>query len=375
MPCAAHAARSRAASPTAGGAAAPPGGRPRATRARPTARARRVPEREGPRPARAAVGVDDGEVGGGDAGEGAACSRVRDGGRAADDRGGGAVAGAEAAEAAEDEGDVRAEDAAVGVALVDGDHLEVGQHVGPLAGASDSGVEDVGIGEEGGHRAAAAAGRPSASPSKAAARRWARRANAPSELVVCEGLGREEKERARARVGAHRRHERQHVGERLAEAVAVHTQTWRRRAPPRAPPPGARRAARSARGAPPRPARSSAAAPSSTVRWPRRRPRTRELSRHHGCAASQPQSVAAVTASPSLRRRRRRRRRGGGRRGGGRCRRWRRRAQWRRRRVARAVLGGEASDARAEGAVSAASSPGTSLILRAAANGARCRRC
>ena len=310
MPCAAHAARSRAASPTADVREAPPGATSSCHSSTPDGAsgggfqsARDRGPRAPPSASTTARSAEATPV------RALACSRG-DGGRAADDRGVGSRSGRRGGGGGGGQGDVRAEDAAVGVALVDGDHLEVGQHVGPLAMLrQDAGVEDVGVGEKGvalppqlrpvDHRRVAVEG----GGEEVRARRVGERAQR-RELVVCEGLGREEEERARVRVGAHRRHERQHVGERLAGggrrahadvAAAAHRRERlrlvreeppirARGAPPRPPPRRARR--RRAR-------RCAPAAPPTGGR-------ARAVRGTGGCAASQPQSVAAVTASPSL---------------------------------------------------------------------------
>ena len=59
-------------------------------------------------------------------------ARVAHGGRAADEARRGAVERGEAAEAAQDEGDVAAEDPAVHMRLVDDDVPQCAQHVRPL---------------------------------------------------------------------------------------------------------------------------------------------------------------------------------------------------------------------------------------------------
>ncbi len=71
------------------------------------------------------------------------------GGRGEQEDGVGAVAGAEAAQAADHLGDVRAEDPPVGVALVDDDVAQGAQEGGPArVGREDAAVQHVGVGED-----------------------------------------------------------------------------------------------------------------------------------------------------------------------------------------------------------------------------------
>ena len=91
----------------------------------------------------------------GDGGEGLAgevlgeLHGVADGGRAEDEAGLGAVAGADSAEAAQEQRHVGAEDAAVRVGLVDDDGVQALQEGGPaLVVGQDAGVQHVRVGEE-----------------------------------------------------------------------------------------------------------------------------------------------------------------------------------------------------------------------------------
>ena len=91
----------------------------------------------------------------GDGGEGLAgevlgeLDGVADGGRAEDEAGLGAVAGADSAEAAQEQRHVGAEDAAVRVGLVDDDGVQALQEGGPaLVVGQDAGVQHVRVGEE-----------------------------------------------------------------------------------------------------------------------------------------------------------------------------------------------------------------------------------
>ena len=112
---------------------------------------RRVPQRQRAPSRRRGVGRDHGERARRQAGEPRhVLSRVGDGGGAADEARARAIPRTDAAQAAEDEGDVRAEDAVVRVRLVDDNELEVceeGLPLGVMAG-EERGVEQVRVAQE-----------------------------------------------------------------------------------------------------------------------------------------------------------------------------------------------------------------------------------
>ena len=108
---------------------------------------RRVPDRDLPARRGRAVDVDQAEVL--EAREALGqLDGVGDRGGGEEEARGGAVGGGDPAQAAQDVGDVRAEDAAVDVRLVDDDDREVREQLGPggVVG-EDADVEHVGVGE------------------------------------------------------------------------------------------------------------------------------------------------------------------------------------------------------------------------------------
>ncbi|GAA3299582.1 hypothetical protein GCM10020295_38140 [Streptomyces cinereospinus] len=107
---------------------------------------RGLPEGEDQLPARGGVvgDLDDREAGEAAGGDG----RLGGGGGGQQEDRGGAVTGAQATQAAQYLGDVRAEDAAVGVALVDDDVLQRLQEGGPAGvGRQYAPVQHVGVGQ------------------------------------------------------------------------------------------------------------------------------------------------------------------------------------------------------------------------------------
>ncbi len=134
--------------------------------------------------------------------------RVADGGRAADEDRVGVVVAAEAAQAADQHRHVAAEDAAVAVKLIDHDVAEGREEVGPAGVVGeDAAVQHVGIGEEdvGLVAEGAALGLRGVAVVGAAVEAEALDAVAVTleglELILGEGLGGEEVERAAGRVG------------------------------------------------------------------------------------------------------------------------------------------------------------------------------
>ena len=148
--------------------------------------------------------------------------RVPDGRRAADDHRMAAVVGADAQQPAEDVRDVAAEDAAVGVQLVDDDEPQLLEQLEPLGVVGqDRRVEHVRVGDDdlagGSHgrtdrrRRVAVVGR---GRDVQAAR--GRQLAEFGHLVLAERLGREEKERASGRVLGDGLEDRHGVAQRLA---------------------------------------------------------------------------------------------------------------------------------------------------------------
>ncbi len=177
---------------------------------------RRVPERDRPFRARRRVLVHhrrfDAEKGAGE------LARVRDRRRGEQELRVGAVHARDPAQPAEDVPDVRAEDAAVHVRLVDDDVAEVREHVAPAVVVREHAhVEHVRVGQDEVGPAAdlpAPLGRRVAVVDRGAHPRHAERREAPS-LVLRERLRGVEVEGARLRVAGERVEDRQVEGERL----------------------------------------------------------------------------------------------------------------------------------------------------------------
>ena len=164
-----------------------------------------------------------------------------------------AVVGAQPEEPAQDVGDVAAEDAPVGVELVDDDHLELLEQLEPLrVVGQDRRVEHVRVGHHD------LAGGPDRGPDRR--RRVAvvgRRGRRPSpessgqgaelgDLVLAEGLGREQEEGPRRPVGGQRLEDRQRCSTATCPTRSASRRRRRgRRGRPRSPRPGGCRARRS----------------------------------------------------------------------------------------------------------------------------------
>ena len=177
---------------------------------------RRVPDRDPALRARRAVGVDERELRSHEpAGE---LERVGDRGRGADEPRLGAVDASDPAQAAQDVGDVRAEDAAIRVRLVDHHPAQVGEEVPPALVVGEQGhVEHVRVGE---HQVRAAADRrPVVARRVAVVDRVAelgqRELGHLARLILRQRLGRVDVERPGLRVGGdrveHRKVERQRL--------------------------------------------------------------------------------------------------------------------------------------------------------------------
>ena len=154
--------------------------------------------------------------------------------RAADHRRRRAVHGCEAAQAAEDARNVRSEDASVHVRPVDDDQAERREDVRPLGVAGEQrAVEHVRVGDD--HARVGAHVRPlrlrrvavvsvDAHTEEGGRTGGAQRPKC-AQLVLREGLGREEVQAARRRVGRERAAP-QVAAERLPDAVGVQSITW-----------------------------------------------------------------------------------------------------------------------------------------------------
>ena len=184
---------------------------------------RRIPDRDPPLRARGAVGVDERELGAGQPlGE---LDRVGDRRRGEDEARVGAVDAGDAPQPAQDVGDVRAEDAAVGVRLVDDDPAQVGEEVAPAlvvgrarAMLSMSGL--VRMRFERLRMLSAVVARGVAVVDRVAQRRQAELGEL-ARLVLGERLGRVDVERPRLRVGDDRVEHRQVERQRLARGGAA----------------------------------------------------------------------------------------------------------------------------------------------------------
>ena len=199
---------------------------------------RRVPDRDPPRGARGAVGVDqverraDEPLG--------QLQRVGDRRRGEDEAGLGAVQGAHAPQPPQDVGDVGAEDASVDVRLVDDDVAQPRQHLSPVAVVGqDADVEHVGVGQD--QVRAAADRRALLARRVAVVDRVPQAARSDlgqlARLVLGERLGRIEVDRAGGVVAGDRVEHRHVEGERLARGGAArddHVLASRRPAAPRA---------------------------------------------------------------------------------------------------------------------------------------------
>ena len=179
----------------------------------------RIDEQEVPLPGGGAAAVDDERGATGE--ERRQLAGVGDRGRAGDDDRVRAVVGAEAEEAPQHVGDVAAEEAAVGVELVDDDDLELLEQLEPLGVVGqDRGVEHVGVRDD--HLAGRPDGRADRCRGVAVVRRsgdgQAGRGGQLAEgdhLVLAEGLGGEEPEGAGRRIVRQRLEDRQLVAEAL----------------------------------------------------------------------------------------------------------------------------------------------------------------
>ncbi len=183
---------------------------------------RRVPDPDPPPGPRRAVRVDQGErLPDEPLGE---LDRVRDRRRGEDEPRVRAVDSRDAAQPPHDVGDVGAEDAAVGVGLVEDDPLEVGEHVSPaLVVGQDADVEHVRVGQD--QVRALADLRPVLARRVAVVDRVAQRAEAElgelSRLVLGERLGRIEVDRTPGGIAGQRVENGQVEGERLAGGRAA----------------------------------------------------------------------------------------------------------------------------------------------------------